>query len=712
MKKSLYHSIDRATVFVASVFGVLPGALPTAMAGEPTGQSSHQSTNRVPEEAAPSAGRTKAAADMDIAELLSLKVTTVSRSASTVGQSAAAVFVINQDMIRRSGATTMPELLRMVPGIHTARINGREWAVASRGFNSRYAKNLLVQVDGRPVYNTEIAGVFWDTVDYPLADIERIEVVRGPGGSVWGANAVNGVINIVTKTAKETLGGFASVGGGSSERGSFIFRQGAKIGDDLFFRVYGKGFDRGAQFSKAGDPQDAWWGASGGIRLDWTPDAQDTLTLDGGFGRVVAETDDRFPLASGPPFAVNIPEEDTVSTAHVLALWSHQQDATRGWKLQAFWDFSQRTDTNHIRDTEFHTYDLDFQRQFPLGERQKFVWGLGYRYVEADLHDSRDDDGFYLEWLNNNPHMEIFSSFVQDEVTLAKDRLSLTLGSKFEHNNFTGFEVQPSARLLWSPTSRRSVWAAISRSVRTPSFVENEAQFTLPGSNPNLPPVVRGVANRGLRAEEVWAYELGYRVQATDNLSVDAAMFFNVHDHLRINRSNPALATTVQGIRLTASQFDNGMSGEVYGAELAANWRVTDGWRLHVAYSFLEIQLHRDPDLPASAEAAEGQDPQHQLYLRSSWDLPHEVEFDLTGGYVGRLSGFNPTGIAGAQDSVPAYVSLDARLAWNASKNLTAEVVGRNLLEDHHLEFGTNPLVSAPLVEIRRAVFVQITYRW
>jgi iron complex outermembrane receptor protein len=696
VKKSLHHSDECVAITLALTYVALAGATGAARASE----------------AGPLAAQATVAADLDIAELLSLKVTTVSRSASTVGQSSAAVFVINEEMIRRSGATALPELLRMVPGLHVARIDGHEWAVASRGFNSRYAKNLLVQVDGRPVYNTEIAGVFWDSVDYPLADIERIEVVRGPGGSVWGANAVNGVINIVTKSAKETLGGFFSGGGGSSEQGFFTFRQGARIGDDLFFRVYGNAFDRGAQFSKEGESHDTWRSANGGVRLDWAPGEQNTLTLDGSFGRGVAETDDRFPLASGPPFAVNIPEEDTISTAHVLALWSHQQDAAHNWKLQAFWDFSLRTDTHHIRDTGFDTYDLDFQDQFPLGERHKFVWGLGYRYVQADLPNSRDDDSFYLDWLSNDPHIEIFSSFVQDEIILAEDRLNLTLGSKFEHNNFTGFEVQPSGRLLWSPTQRQSVWVAISRAVRTPSFVEHDVQLTLPSSNPNSPSVVRTVGNRGLQAEEVTAYELGHRVQATDNLSVDAAVFYNVHDHLRINRINPALATTVKGIRLAASQFDNGMSGETYGAELAANWRVTDWWRLHAAYSFLEIQLHRDPGLPASTESPEGQDPHHQLYLRSSWNLPHEVEFDLTGRYVDRLSGFNPTGIIGVQDSIPAYVSLDARLAWSASKNLTVEVVGQNLLENHHLEFGTNPFIRAPLVEIRRGVYARITCRW
>jgi iron complex outermembrane receptor protein len=645
--------------------------------------------------------------ELSVSELMNVRVTTVSREESTVGKSAAAVSVISQEDIRRSGATTIPELFRMVPGIHVARIDGNKWAISSRGFNSRFAKNLLVQIDGRTLYSPQTAGVFWDGVDYPLEDIDRIEVIRGPGASVWGANAVNGIINIVTKSTRDTQGGLISGGGGTEERGFGTVRYGGKVGDNLYYRVFGKGFDRGKQFSLEGDTNDQWW-----VQLDWTPNERDTLTLDGGYGRSVTGTKDRFARAIGPPFALNVPEEDTTETAHILARWSRQLSPDSAWKLQVYWDRWQRTDTNHFRDTRFDIYDVDFQHSFALGARQKIVWGLGYRYVNAGLHDSQNDGGFSLEWLDNHPRMEVFSAFVQDEIAIVPDRFSMMLGAKFEHNNFTGFEVQPSGRLLWTPTKRQSIWASVSRAVRTPSFTENEAQFTLPAANPNSPPAVRVVANRALRPEEVWAYELGYRVIPTDSLSVDTSIFYNVHDDLRVNRTNPALAPALPAPLTVASQFDNGMRGETYGVELAVNWRINEWWRLYGSYTFLKMQLHRDADLAASAEVAERQDPQQQFYVQSSWNLPRNIEFDLIGRYVDRLSGFNPGGIPGVSDTVDDYVSLDARLAWHPTGNVEIAIVGQNLLDSHHPELGTNPFIRSPLVEIRRGVFVTASYKW
>lgn len=288
----------------------------------------------------------------------------------------------------------------------------------------------------------------------------------------------------------------------------------------------------------------------------------------------------------------------------------------------------------------------------------------------------------------------------------------MMLGAKFEHNNFTGFEVQPTGRLLWTPTKRQSVWASVSRAVRTPSFTEDDAQFTLPASNPNNRPSARVVANRGLRPEEVWAFELGYRIQQTDALSVDLALFYNVHDELRINRVNPSLASALPPPLTVASQFDNGMKAETYGAELAVNWRITDWWRIYGSYTFLMMQLHRDAGLAASTEAAERQDPRHQVYLQSSWNLPGNVEFDLIGRYVDQLSGFNPTGIPGVSDKVKSYVSLDARLGWRPTKNLELAIVGQNLLDNHHPELGTNPFIRSPLVETRRGVFATVEFKW
>ena len=662
-------------------------------------------------------GETHELLKLGLEDLMKVRVTTVSRDESTVGQSAAAVFVIDQEQIRRSGATALPELFRMVPGMSVASVDGNKWAVASRGFNNRFAKNLLVQVDGRTVYAPLTAGVFWDTVDYPLADIERIEVIRGSGASLWGANAVNGIINIVTKSSKDTQGGYVTAGGGNVLQSLGEVRLGGRLNDHTTFRIFGKASNSDKQFSPDGDAHDQWWRASGGMRLDWQPDKSNLMTLDGGFTRSVAGADDRFALKSGPPFGRNIPENEQRDSEHVLARWTHELNASSNMTLQAYWDRYQLIGESSYRNARWNTFDVDFQHQFQLGTRQKVVWGLGYRHISATLNNSGPDNGFSLSWLENNPNSETFSGFLQDEITIIPDRLTMTLGSKLEHNSFTGWEAQPSGRVLWTPTKRQSVWTAVSRAVRTPSFTEDDAQLTLPAANPASRPTTRLVANRDLKPEEVLAYEFGYRVQATDKFSVDAAAFYNIYHDLRVTRANPALTRTVQGILLGASQFNNAMGGETYGAELSANWRITDWWQLRGSYSYVKMNLHGDQTLTNASRVsqelgAEKSSPQQQVYLQSSWNIGRTVEVDLIGRYVDRLAGFNPSGIAGVSDTVSDYVALDARLAWRPKKNLEFAVVGKNLLDSHHPEFGTNPFVRSPLVEIRRSVYATMTVTW
>lgn len=647
--------------------------------------------------------------------LMSTRVNTVSRRDSTVGRSAAAVFVITSEMIRRSGATAIPELFRMVPGMDVARIDGNKWAVGVRGFNSRFSNKLLVKVDGRSVYTPQIAGVFWETVDYPLEDIERIEIIRGPGASVWGANAVNGIVNIITKAAKDTQGGLLTGGAGTEERAFGTVRYGGRR-DDLDYRIYGKGFDRNKQFSPEGDPNDQWRSHSGGLRLDWRPAEDDSLTVDAGYTRSAAGRKDRFPLANGPPFARNFPEVETTDVAHILARWSRMTDSGSERTLQMYWDRFHREGDNGFANTGWDTYDFDFQHLLPLGERQQLVWGLGFSYVDARLHDSVNDHGFFLTWLDNRPRQKVFSGFVQDEFTLVPERFSLTLGTKLEHNAYTGFEAQPTGRLLWTPTERHSAWAAVSRAVRTRTFTEHDAQFTSPPSDPAVAPSVRTVANRDLKPEVVWAYELGSRVQAFDAVSVDAAVFYNVYDNLRANRTNPALGATVQGVPLAASQFVNAMRGESHGLELAADWRATETWHLYGAYTYFQMELSADTGFSELSrkgfEAPAGQNPQQQVYGRSSWNLPRDLEFDLIGRFVDRLTGFNPTGLPGVSDAVDAYATFDARLSWRPRKNLELTLAGQNLIIDHHSEFGTNPFIRSPLVEIQRSVYGKVAWRF
>ena len=658
---------------------------------------------------------------LSLEQLMDIEVTTVSRTDSTVGQSPAAIFVITQEMIRRSGVTTIPELFRMVPGMDVARIDGNKWAIGSRGFNQRFQDKLLVLVDGRTVYNPVFSGVYWDTVDYPLEDIERIEVIRGPGASVWGANAVNGIINIITKPAKDTQGGLASGGGGTEERGFGTFRYGGKISSNLFYRVYGKGFNRAEQFSATGDPHDGWWAASGGARLDWQAGERDAVMFEGGFFHDVAGRRDLRPTTnaasvvsqSGILFTnifLNI-ENELTDGGHVLGRWSHTVDQDSSWTLQAYWDRVSRHLDNLDFVLDWDTYDVDFQHQFPLGDRQKIVYGAGYRLVDSFTSDSRRDNGFVVTWDPNRRLTQTFSLFAQDQIAIVPDKFSVTLGTKVEHNDFTGFEVQPTGRLLWTPTKRQTVWAAVSRAVRTPNLLDQFLLLTVPPVAISPPTFPRISGSRDLDSEAVVAYELGYRAQATDNVSVDAALFYNVYDHL-IGARPGAPVPQPDGTVIVPLNRENTLHGETYGVELAANWRVNDWWRLYAAYTWLEIQLHRASGLSPAAEAAEGQSPQQQVYLQSSWDLPGHVELDLIGRFVDELSGFNPGGAPGVPNSIGGYISLDARLAWRPRKNLELAIVGQNLLDNHHPEFGTSPQVRSPVVELQRGVYAKVTVWW
>jgi len=648
---------------------------------------------------------------MSLEELFGLEVTTVSKTESTVGQSPAAIFVITPEMIRRSGATTIPELFRMVPGMDVARIDNNKWAISARGFNARFEDKMLVQLDGRTLYNPIFSGVYWDTVDYPLEDIERIEIIRGPGASVWGANAVNGVINIITKSAKDTQGGYASGGGGSEEQGFGTFRHGGKRGDNWFYRLYGTGFNRDDQFARSGDSHDAWWGSSAGLRLDWQANEQDTVTFDGGYLHSDAERGD-FRAMSTAPFSFNNVESEVSDLGHILGRWTREFGNDQRIELQAYWDHFQREAESLQIKVSWDTYDLDFQHQFPLGDRQKIVWGLGYRYIDADLGFTRSDNGFTVAFKDR--HLNLGSAFVQDQIELVEDKLSLTLGSKFEHNDFTGFEVQPTARLLWTPTKRQSVWAAVSRAVRTPNVAEDAGvSRSLPVST-TPPTFPRVTPNKDLDSEEVIAYELGYRAQPTDWFSADLALFYNVYHDLSVRVPGAVTLDPATGTFFIPLTPQNALDGETYGVELAATWQATDWWRLRGAYAFLEMQLHREMASVKSQEIGrEGGSPEQQVYLQSSWDLPHHLEFDLIGRFVDRLSGFN----TGAPDpAVPnvikEYFSLDARLAWRPRQNLEIAVVGQNLLDNHHPESGTSTSIRAPVVEIQRSVYGKVTCRF
>jgi iron complex outermembrane receptor protein len=645
---------------------------------------------------------------LSLEELANLRVTTVSRQESTVGRSPAAIHVITQEDIRRSGATTIAELFRRVPGLSVARVDANKWAVSARGFNDRFANKLLVQIDGRTVYSPIFSGVFWDTVDYPLDDIERIEVIRGPGASTWGANAMNGVINILTKSAGDTQGALLTGGGGTEEQKFGSFRYGGALTEGAGYRVYAKGFARDVSFGVSPAPFDDWSGIRGGFRVDWEAGGAHDLTLQGDYFHGDTERVDFRPQPA-PPFVYTNAEHEISNGANVLARWTRALHGKSGWTLQAYWDRSQRRSTGEILIFSMDTLDVDFQHESMLGERHRVVWGLGYRTMDADLTDSRFN-GFILAWDRPQRRLHTPSGFVQDQISLVDDRLSVSLGTKLELNDLTGFEVQPTSRLLWRPTEAQTAWAAVSRAVRTPTLFEDQRSVTqTPVSAPlGVTIFPRILANRDLASETVIAYELGYRSQATSSSNVDVAVFYNVYDDLKVFA--PAGATTIgapTGTSFRLSTHRNQMQGETYGFELGARWKPRPSWKLYGAYSLLRIELRADAALPAltrsMSEAAERQSPEQQAYLQSSLDLPGNVETDVIGRVVGGLAGF--------QQPVEGYISMDVRIGWTPREKVRVEVVGQNLLDSHHLELGGSVL-AAPLHEVERGIYGKVAISW
>jgi iron complex outermembrane recepter protein len=595
---------------------------------------------------------------LSLEQLFDLKVTSVSQKPESLSKAAAAVHVVTHDDIRRSGALSLPEALRNIPGVEVARVDSRQYAITARGFNGTAANKLLVLMDGRSLYTPLYSGVFWDVQDTFIEDIEQIEVIRGPGATVWGANAVNGVINVITKNAAETQGLLISGGGGDPERGFGGVRYGGTLGAHAFFRVYGKHFERDA--SRRPDGQgagDNFRMSQGGLRMDWTPSDADAFTLQG----------DGYSGAARQPTADAI----DVGGGNALAQWTRRFGAKSDLQVRAYFDRTDRTQPPIFGET-LDTYDLTVRHRFAARSRQDVVWGVGYRLTRDDV-----DNSPALAFLPARLVQPLWTCFVQDEIAGYENRVHVTLGSKFEHNDYTGFEFEPSVRLAWSPAAAHSVWAAASRAVRAPSRIDRDL-FA-----PATPPFFLA-GNPNFESEVLWAFELGYKVRATSRLTASLATFYNSYDRLRsLEVGAPAL-------------LGNGIEGRGYGVEGEATWQVADGWRLNPGYTFLRLDLDTTPaSTDTSSVLQEGDSPRHQFFVRSSFTLPRALSLDLTVRGVSELT----------HQKVPAYATADARLAWQATPAIELSVVGQNLLQPRHPEFG---LQAGPR-EVPRGIYGRVT---
>jgi iron complex outermembrane receptor protein len=634
-------------------------------------------------------------ADLSIQELMDISVTSVSKKETKLNDSPAAISVITQEDIRRSGLTSLPELLRTVPGLDVARVSGNQWAISARGFNDQFANKLLVLVDGRTIYTPVFGGVFWNAQDLVLEDLDRIEVIRGPGATLWGANAVNGVINITTKSAKATQGTLVTTTVGTEDQPTTAIRYGGQLGTNLFYRAYVKYFDRDGQVISAGaDAPDAWSATRGGLRLDWEPSTEHQLTLQGDYYSGTAGNQVNHPSLTSPTGFVPANLTAHNRGGNVLGRWTRTLSDTAQLTVQTYYDhFKQDEGFETVRQD---TCDFELQHRFAPGERHDLVWGAGYRMTQVGT-----DGSFFATLTPSGRDLQLFNFFLQDEITLVADRVKLTLGSKFEHNDLNGLEIQPSARLLWTPTAHQSVWAAASRAIRTPSLVTQDSRINfavVPGAPATL---ISAFGNPNIEGEEVFAYELGYRIEPVPKLSLDATAFYNVYDGVIEPVSSGAglEATPAPPHALAANTYRNAFAGETYGAELAARWQVTDAWRLSGSYTWLQIRLR-----PTTAFAMES--PQQQFQFRSDLNLTHNIELSSAVYYVDQVTPM----LGAARVPVSAYVRLDLGVTWRPTKNLELSVHGQNLLDNQHPEFYSGK--PAVRTEVARAVLGKVTWRF
>jgi iron complex outermembrane recepter protein len=639
--------------------------------------------------------------ELKIEDLMNVDVTSASKKEQKISRVPAAIFVITQEDIFRSGATNIQDLLRMVPGLEVAQINPSTWAISARGFNAQYSNKLLVLIDGRTVYTPLFSGVYWDAQDVPLDSIERIEVIRGPGATVWGANAVNGVINIMTKSARETQSGIATAEGGTLEHGAGMVRYGGRIGAGGAYRAFADGFEIGPFLTPDHQSaQDDWHRLHGGFRLDEELSAKDSLTMEGEAIRGNAGERVSTIVSLLPPVNATLDLRDRFSGWNVLGRWKRVQSTGSETTLQVYFDRSNRGDTTY--GDSLNTFDLDFQHHGIWGRRQDFVWGLGYR-----LNSDKIAQDFRFSANPSELNYQIFSSFVQDEIAIRPEHLYASIGTKLEHDHFNGFNLQPTARITWAPEDRDMLWAAVSGAQRTPSRGEtavrdNEAVYPGPG---NLPVLISVFGNPAQKNEHLIAAEVGFRKALTDKLSFDSTVFFNHYKDLQSGEpGSTGLETDPPPAHLLVPiNIRNLLYGETHGIETFASVKLAARWTLSPGYTLLTMHLHRDAtslDVSSGAEA-EGGIPNQQAQLRSNVNLPRHWQWTTSAYFVERIPA----------QKIASYTRLDTNLAWQPSDKISLGLVGQNLLRDLHQEYSGPDLTVLPSL-VRRSAFARLTWRF
>lgn len=646
-------------------------------------------------------------------DLLKAEVTGVARKPQALAETPAAVFVISADDIARSGATSIPEALRLAPGVNVARISNAIWAVTIRGFNGRFANKLLVMIDGRSVYSPLFSGTMWEAQDTLLEDIDRIEVIRGPGAAMWGANAVNGVINIITKRARATQGTQVVIGGGTTERAFGSVRHGFALDDDAHMRLYAKGFAVDASVTADGrDGRDEWRSQRAGMRYDRRLGNDRLSVLADAFHYVAGDqwVVPRVTPLMTPPYTQLLPLDQVShgASASLRYEWGSASGAENA--LQASYAHSNFAVGQTIVEQR-ETIDADFQQRFLFGQRQDVVWGLGYRQ-SRDQIDASGTVGFAVPSRN----ARLASVFVRDDVTLVPQRLHLTLGTRFEHDSYTGFDTQPDLRLSFTPDPTDTLWAAVSRAVRTPSRGERDVQISnyiaSPGTGilsapvPTLLPLV--VPDSDQRPEKLTQIDLGWRKQLSVQFALDITAFYGRYrDVVESRTGDPAFIFAQSpfgpvpvGLNIPVVR-DLHTPARTKGLEISTDWRVMPSLRLQGSYSLLSLQVVA-PGNPAGDSLAalyEGSAPRRQWSMRAAWDVARGQRADI---WLRRSGALPPLGI-------PGYTTLDLRYAWKASETLELSITGQNLLDAQHPEYVAEFLTSEPM-QAQRGVYAKA--RW
>lgn len=606
---------------------------------------------------------------LSLEDLLEVEIMSVSRKPSPLLRAPSAIDVVTSEDIRRAGVTNLPDALRLATGLHVAQFDGHQWAISARGFSTVTANKMQVLMDGRNLYTPLYAGVFWDVQYAFMPDLEQIEVIRGPGATLWGANAVNGVINIRSKSAKDTQGWLMQGGGGNVEQAFGGVRYGGRFGN-TWYRVYATTLnrDRLTQEQLGIDARDEYSITQAGFRTDTDLSPDDLLTLQGD-----AYTG-RFGQLAG--------NKIEAGGANFLARWTRTLSAESNIMVQAYYDYIHRLIPGTYEEDR-HNYDVELQHRFAWGRAQDIVWGLNFRASQDQIGNL----GAALAFLPEHYTSFLVSGYIQDDIHVIPKLLTLTVGTKLEHNSFSGFEYQPSVRFAFTPTPTQTLWGAVSRSVRTPTRIDQDLYIGNPAAVP--PGVLQG--NRQFDSEVLWAYELGYRARPFQHVTTDLALFY--HDYSQLRSQEPLGAGPNPVI------FSNLYEGEGYGAELEVKWQPERWWRLEAGYTLMRLNLR-----PAAGSqdrtggSGEGNDPNGILVARSLWDLPGNFEFDATFRHVGALP----------RPQTPAYSTLDLRLGWQATPNLDISLVGRNLLDGKHPEYRSNGVSR----EVGRSVYLMCTCRF